>query len=169
MTTHRFTGRSGLATLADVVVVLGILAAIWLMVSRTSTAEPAPVATVGSPWPESIMGIDPQAAGHLVYVFRSDCPACAAQKPQWIAGARIADSLGFRVVALTPEPAGDASDHYFDDAPMVSVVADVPPADLTGLGISQVPTTIVVDRSGTIRFMRPGSLIISRQTLTGEG
>ena len=91
----------------------------------------------------------------LAFVFRSDCSVCAAQRPHWRAMARVADSLGLAVVALTPEPVDSAILSYFQGDPIIHVAnltADV----LVETRIVQVPTTVLIGADGVVRMQRVG-------------
>lgn len=92
----------------------------------------------------------------LVFVFRSDCPACAAQRPEWIEIATEARAHGWHVTAVTAEAIVPAVGGYFSEAP-VKVVQARDPMDLPQkLGVSVVPATIVIAPGGTIPFHRVG-------------
>lgn len=95
----------------------------------------------------------------LVYLFRSDCPACQRTKPTWTA---LADSVATlaRVHALTAEDIaeGGAPASFFG-SPRVRVaqVRDHA-ALLRELPTSYVPVTLAIDRTGKVALARIGVL-----------
>ncbi len=94
----------------------------------------------------------------LVFVFRSDCPACEAQKPTWLELARLADSLHVPVVAVSGELGAAASFSYFADPRIPVFTLENPTMIATAFGTRVVPTTIVVDGQHRMRFHHRGLL-----------
>ncbi len=97
------------------------------------------------------------ARGMLLFVFKSDCPACALQKPEWIRLAQVARERAVDVVALTLEELHPAVRGYFGGAVSTSRIAD-PGAALASLQINVVPATILVTDRGRIAFHAAGVL-----------
>jgi len=90
----------------------------------------------------------------LVFVFRSDCHVCAAQREDWITLARIAHAHGVPVFGLTPEPLDTAVQAYFAPAP-VRPFGIVNAAALgRTLHTSVVPTTLLVKGRHAVLFHR---------------
>jgi thiol-disulfide isomerase/thioredoxin len=100
---------------------------------------------------------DDHARGMLLFVFKSDCPACALQKPEWIRLARLAREKAVDVVALTLEELNPEVRGYFAGAVPTSRIAD-PGAALASLQINVVPATILVTDRGRIAFHAAGVL-----------
>lgn len=101
-----------------------------------------------------------ELARAMVFVFRSDCPVCAAQKSNWATMAALAVARGFRVLAVTPEPVTGEIHDYFGvglDIP-VRQLASLDP--LRQLGITQVPTTLIVDGRGIVRYREAGVVTV---------
>ena len=93
----------------------------------------------------------------LVLVFRTDCPVCGVQKPEWNELARRASGVGWRTVALTPERITSEVAAYFALKTIETFqVSD--PSRLGQLGVTGVPATIVVTAKGRIGFGRVGLL-----------
>lgn len=85
----------------------------------------------------------------LVYVFKSDCPACAAQRQDWIALAREAQQRGWVVNAVTGETLAQWVRGYLPPPVRVLRITD-PVQGADRLGVSVVPTTIVTGRNGRV-------------------
>lgn len=92
----------------------------------------------------------------LLYVFRSDCPACERQKPEWTSLALDARAEGWRVVALTAEARSRAVDGFFEGAPVEVLRPTDPAAAARHLVAPGVPTTLAVRADGTVSFHRVG-------------
>lgn len=94
----------------------------------------------------------------VLLAFRSDCPACAAQKADWMALAHEARSHGWQVAALTPEPLDKKVRGYFGDAPVRLARVDRGSAAAGALGIRVVPATILVGPGRRVLFVGNGRL-----------
>ena len=142
------------ADLATLALVVGVAAAFAM---RHHGRGAAPTADPAAAWDSVVPAVQlhgvqgdttlfaTQASGSaLVFVFRSDCHVCAAQREDWITLARMAHTHGVPVFGLTPEPLDTAVQAYFAPAPVrpfgiVNVMA------LGGtLHTSVVPTTLLV-------------------------
>jgi hypothetical protein len=89
------------------------------------------------------------AERRLVYVFKSDCPACAAQKQDWIELSQEAQRHGWAVTAVTAETLAQWVRNYLP--PPVQVLRITDPVQAGDrLGVSVVPTTIVAGRNGRV-------------------
>lgn len=98
------------------------------------------------------------AGGSVLLAFRSDCPACAAQKAEWMALAREAEGTGWRVAAVTPEPLEGGVRRYFGDAPVrLTRIERGSPAG-RALDVRVVPSTILVGPDGRVLFFGNGRL-----------
>jgi hypothetical protein len=85
----------------------------------------------------------------LVYVFKSDCPACAAQKRDWVELSQLAHRNGWTVTALTGETLARWVRGYLPPPIQVLRITD-PIQAADRLGVSVVPTTIVTGRNGRV-------------------
>ncbi len=95
--------------------------------------------------------------GLLLFVFKSDCPACAAQKSEWLRLASLARERNVQVVGVTLEEITGAVGGYFGpDVPASRI--DDPATAIRTLQISVVPATILVTDRGTIAFHVMGVL-----------
>jgi hypothetical protein len=93
----------------------------------------------------------------LLFVFKSDCPACAIQKPEWLRLARLAREKAVDVMAVTLEELNPQVREYFGGMVAAHRIAD-PRAALVSLQISVVPATILVTDRGRIAFHAAGVL-----------
>lgn len=150
---------------------LGAIGALAFTLWKPRSREPAPPSSVvGRPAPAVVLA---DAAGtapfpltrSLVFVFRSDCPVCAAQKSNWQSMADTAATLGFGSLAVTPEPMTRAIADYFDAAPRIPVRQLASLDALQQLGVTHVPTTLVVDQEGVVRYHRTGLVGIDEALL----
>lgn len=117
-----------------------------------------PIATIDSRVEQLTLFGSP-GAPQLLFIFRSDCPACEVQKPTWLDLAHLADSLNAQTVAISPQMGAESVYRYFsDDAPIQVVALAEPSAIWTGLGTRVVPTSIVVDGRNRMRFRHEGVL-----------
>lgn len=165
-------GRARVQTAIDIATLLALMVAVGFFVrrelSRAVGLPTAPVAgdeLVGRAMPvlealDTAGARAPVDAGRigaplLLFLFRSDCPACAAQRAGWIELAAAARRMGARVLALTGEPAGPLASRYLA-AVEVETRYSVDPSQLGALDIGMVPTTLVIDASGTIRHATVG-------------
>jgi hypothetical protein len=162
-----------LPTFLDIASVGLLAVAVWLFWSRRPAAEaPAALAAVPSrivpgavlrPFEavDSAGRVAPALASsgaRLLLLFRSDCPACAAQRPEWEALARDAAAAEVGASALTPEPLTGAVAGYFGGAPVeVRRFADAGRA-AEALDLRVVPTTLLVDDGGRVVFHHQGIL-----------
>lgn len=162
-----------LPTFLDVASVGLLAVAVWLFWSRGRGDGVAPPSAVGNASrvaagsvlaPFSVTdtagvvtpGVAAGARGHVLLVFRSDCPACALQKPVWEALARGAEARGVRVVAYTPEPPVGPVRRYFAGAPVaVRGFTDAAAAG-RALDLRMVPTTFVLDANGRVLLHHEG-------------
>lgn len=165
----RAAGR--FSTVVDVATAIALVAAVVVFARRELAARRAPgppaaaAALVGVPMPVldatdstgAARPIDVAAAGvtHLLLLFRSDCSACAMQKPAWLELAARLSALGVRVYAVTGEPRSPAAASYLGGAGVESrFVRD--PAPISGLGLTVVPATLLVGADGRIADARIG-------------
>ena len=89
------------------------------------------------------------AGPRLLLLFRSDCPACAAQRPGWIRLAQAARERGIATLALTGEPVSRlASEYLTRHGVETRYLAGSAP--LAALRIHVVPTTLLVGPRGRI-------------------
>ena len=103
----------------------------------------------------------------LLFVFKSDCPACALQKAEWIRLAQLAREKAVDVVALTLEELNPQVREYFGGTVSTHRIAD-PAGALASLQITVVPATILVTDRGRIAFHASG-LLDSLRTRALEG
>lgn len=164
--------RSGLSVAVDVATLAAIIGAGFLFLnSRSAKSSRAPDLGDLERFVDSIMpplavrdsdhGRDTlftsPGTATLVLVFRTDCPVCGVQKPEWNELARRASGVGWRTVALTPERITSEVAAYF--APRIVETFQVSdPSRLGQLGVTGVPATIVVTAAGRIGFGRVGLL-----------
>jgi hypothetical protein len=165
-------GKSVLSTVADVLTIGLLLGAVGLLVLqrvearaavRADQAARAAVVSHVPPPGHSLLGVGvADSAGmrselfgsadgerRLVYVFKSDCPACAAQKQDWIALSQEAHRHGWIVSAVTGETLAQWVRGYMP--PPVEVLHITDPIQAADrLGVSVVPTTIVTGRNGRV-------------------
>lgn len=154
----------------DVLTFVVLCAAVWLLVdaraarrggadSQTVEAAPPTVA----PSVRAVDGegdtvqVEAREGPGLLYVFRSDCPACAAQKPEWVELARLASDARVPVTALTPEPLDPAVARYFEGE-RIRVLQLADPRDTERLGARMVPTTLALGPGGRVLAHRVGRL-----------
>jgi hypothetical protein len=98
---------------------------------------------------ETVLGEADRA--RLVFVFRTDCPACSAERERWARLAESAAARGVEVLALTSEPLSDAALSYIP-SPQVAVLRVGGPARAfaEALGTQVVPTTLLVADDGAV-------------------
>jgi peroxiredoxin len=93
----------------------------------------------------------------LLLVFRSDCPACAKQKHDWSALGSKARQSGVRVLGTTAEDISGADIQGYFEAGTAVLARTLETGDLSRrLFVAVVPTTIILDGSGKIRFHHSG-------------
>jgi|GEM_PF-2317818 len=155
--------RSGLGMVVDVAFLLALLLMAGLLIRREGRAhnDQRPIVLEGRRLGSievvdsggQRLGIDAarERQPHLLFVFRSDCPACARQREGWGELAELARSAGVEVLALTGEPLTPSIRAYLEDAG-VPVLSIKDPSPLIELGVLSVPTTILADETGVIRF-----------------
>ena len=135
---------------------------LWSPRLGSGSTTPVPPSPVGQPVPVFHLESPEDGATStrplhsLVFVFRSDCPVCAVQKPHWQSMAKTASSIGFRSLAVTPEPMTRDIAEYFDAVPGILVKQLASFDALQQLGVTRVPTTLVVDRDGVVRYNQAG-------------
>jgi hypothetical protein len=173
------SGRTRLSLLLDGLSLLVLCGAIGVyFTSRRSPAqasEPAPAGLHDSAFAElrvldrvgrkSVLAPEPGSRGLLLFVFKSDCPACGIQKAEWIRLARLARERNVAVAGVTLEALSPAVLGYFA-APGISLfrIAD-PGAALPVLQTSLVPATILITDRRRIVFHGMGVLDPSRTRL----
>lgn len=92
--------------------------------------------------------------GQLLFIARSDCPACAMVRPTWEQlAARAPDEALVRHITSTsdtgPGSTLDASEVHYETAAR---------STLLDAGVDAIPTTVVIDRTGEIAFNKVGLL-----------
>jgi hypothetical protein len=101
----------------------------------------------------------PGATPALLLVFSSTCAACYANLPAW---REVIDAVGDRVKVLAVGIEADrmaALQYAETQLPSAMPVVPEDPYRFAGiLGVDMVPFTALVDASGTLRFVRQGSL-----------
>lgn len=162
---NRWQKRINLAAdLATLALVVGVAAAFAM---RHHARGAAPSADVGAVWDSVVPAVQmhgvhgdttlfatsaPSTA--LVFVFRSDCHVCSAQREDWITLARVAQAHGVPVLGLTPEPVDASLEKYFAPA-SVRPFHIVNAAELgRTLHTSVVPTTLLVRDHRVVLFHR---------------
>lgn len=153
-----------LLTLVALLLVLGSFARRELAERRAGAAPAAAAGSEGAavvgrelPRLEAVdargasAAIDVTGAGvpHVLLVFRSDCPACAEQRPMWLELARAARARGAVVLAVTGEPLNSTVSSYLGDA-AVEVRRATVAGQLGDVGVAIVPTTLLVNANGRI-------------------
>ena len=164
------SGRARFGLLLDGLTLLVLCGAIGLyFTGRKSGAPPAPAVASSldssfAPFPildsaghSSLLKPEGRARGMLLFVFKSDCPACALQKPEWIRLAQLAREKAVDVFALTLEELNPLVREYFAGVVAARRIAD-PGAALASLQITVVPATILVTDRGRIAFHAAGVL-----------
>jgi len=136
-------------------------------VTKSLDSAFAPFPIQGSDGQTSLLRPAVHARGLLVFVFKSDCPACALQKQEWLRLANLAREKAVDVVALTLEELNAPVRDYFAGSVAASRIVD-PGAALTSLQITVVPATILVTDRGRIAFHAAG-VLDSVRTRTLEG
>ena len=172
-------GRARFSLLLDGLTLLVLCGAIGLYFTnrRGEASPPAGVKSLDSafaPFPvldsaghRSLLEPAEHARGLLLLVFKSDCPACALQKPEWLRLAGVAREKAVDVVGLTLEELNAQVREYFGGAIPSKRIAD-PGAALNSLQITVVPATILVTDRGRIAFHAAG-VLDSIRTRTLEG
>jgi thiol-disulfide isomerase/thioredoxin len=104
----------------------------------------------------------------LVVFFRSTCPACEATAPDWKKlRARLAPGTRFIVVSTE----GDSVVHTWlerHDLHADEVVYPAPSSGLAAWGVKAVPTTLITDVHGVVKYARVGTLTSASVTAIGE-
>jgi len=117
----------------------------------------APLEVVDSAGHSTLLAPASGRRGLLLFVFKSDCPACALQKPEWLRLAFRARERNIQVIAVTLEEITDAVRGYWGPDVPAAQIAD-PAGALKSLQISVVPATILVTDRGRIAFHAMGVL-----------
>ena len=101
----------------------------------------------------------PGAKPALLLVYSSTCPACYANLPAWREVIEAGEE-GVTVFAVGLESDRVAASQYAREhlPSALSVVPEDPHRFGSILGVDIVPFTALVDASGTLRFVRQGSL-----------
>ena len=96
----------------------------------------------------------------LLLIFRSDCPACAFVRPNWLRLSDQAVQFGSSVLAVTPEPLTPDVVSYLShgDVPVPVYVPAEPSVFFERVYARGVPTTILVTSKGELLFHRTGQL-----------
>lgn len=94
----------------------------------------------------------------LVLLFRSDCPVCQRQVPEWNRLSSIARGTGTATLALSPEPVGYVPSRYFGSTAVAVMQLESPSALWTAFGTQAVPTTILVGSDNKVLFQHVGLL-----------
>ncbi|MFT5201310.1 MAG: peroxiredoxin [Candidatus Aldehydirespiratoraceae bacterium] len=172
--TWAITDSVGAAVFAALAYGLLLIYVFWYSYSRRT---PSAALTVGSPFPAldfadlegNVVSSASWAGTPTVLIFYRGnwCPLCNVQVRELSEGYRDIESLGARVVLVSPQPAEESAKlaRQFD-APMTFLVDDGnaaaralgiqhpggAPLGIVPEGESVLPTAIVVDRDGVIRF-----------------
>lgn len=153
------------ADLATLALVVGVAVAFAMRhhVRRAAASSLDPAAAWDSVIPavqmhgvhgDTTLFATPTPSSALVFVFRTDCHVCSAQRADWIALARIADARGVPVLGLTPEPLEAPVKQYFAPAPVRPFnIVDAAELGHT-LHTSVVPTTLLVRDHRVVLFHR---------------
>lgn len=158
---------SGLALIAAVVLLWNAKRPAPYDATGPVASSPTPMLTDSSPTPFAVVKsageieMLPSASGTsnvLLLLFRTDCPACTAQKSEWRTIAAAARAKGIRVVALTPEALTPWVHSYFENDPLEIASLARPDQVFDNLATSSVPTTIALDATGHIIFHHPGRM-----------
>lgn len=111
--------------------------------------------TVRSLVAEDTLDVD-AALPTLLLFFRSDCPACDRALPAWRRLVRVGGSR-IRSLAVALEPPGPALAWVRRELPAALAVRPERPEELLRrLAVRRVPTTLLVDRRGRLRYRREG-------------
>jgi hypothetical protein len=98
----------------------------------------------------------------LLFIFKTDCPVCGEQKPEWMEIAELARRTGWEVDALTSEPMTPWVRSYFA-ASAVNVLQLENPAEAgRSLGARVVPITVLLDKGGRVLSYDMGRLSPAR-------
>lgn len=171
--------RSALSTLVDIlcaIFIVGAAVLIWQRRSPGAGAAATDTSASALPLPNDsilvpvavedtegntrdLLGtnlMDPRPT--LVFVFRSDCPACAAQKPSWLELAERARTMGLDAVGVTMEPLAPHVADYLSES-LVPVVRLQNAMDIADrLYTRVVPATLLVGADRKIALHRAGVL-----------
>lgn len=91
-------------------------------------------------------------ARRLLFVFRSNCPACGRTNPHW---RTLASKAGVEALALTAEPTGLGEQYVQGDS---VIQLHVSPESLRSWGIRLVPVTMAVSEAGDVELVEAGTL-----------
>ncbi|MEO5825118.1 MAG: redoxin family protein [Gemmatimonadales bacterium] len=98
-----------------------------------------------------------RAKGAVIFLFRTDCPACQAQKSDWQVLANAARESGLDVYAITSETLSlPIVRNYFDASTVEVAQFDDPASFARDLWAAVVPTTIIVTAKGRVVFHHAG-------------
>jgi len=174
------SGSSRFSRIVDVLTLVAILLAIGLLVEQrlksraehrraTSVVEDAYASAIPAGTRLRQISVSDSAGAQarlfekelatsmLVYVFKTSCPVCEQQKPEWVELASVARQAEWQVNALTPESLVPWVRHYFP--PIITTLKLEDPVQAgTVLGIRAVPTTILVDARGQVASYHVGRL-----------
>ncbi len=165
------SGRSRLSSILDGLTLLILCGAVVVFFTNrhgsssanaSATVAPldsafAPLRIVDGTGHSSLLTPPAGSRGLLVFVFKSDCPACAMQKSEWLRLAALARERNLQVVGLTLEEITGAARDYFGAGVLAARIAD-PAAAIRTLQVSVVPATILVTDRGRIAFHAMGVL-----------
>ena len=100
----------------------------------------------------------------LIYVFKSNCPACAAQKPEWLKLVSVAESSHVHSFAFSPEGLDSLTEAYFAQSGVTVASAGLSGAGLSQFAIQVVPTTIVLGADSKIKLFHSGVMGVEEVT-----
>lgn len=175
--------RKLFSTLADAAVVALAAVALWSFFRGTAPSRaPTPSAALAAPnvalvdsTPKrfELLGVagprqvpENSRKATLLYFFNTRCPGCLQQKPGWLAVAAVARSSGIVVYGVTGEDIAQPTvRNYFTTAAID--VAQARDAEAIGrlLSVDAVPSTVLLDGAGLIRFHHQGVLAPAKDSL----
>lgn len=98
----------------------------------------------------------------LLFVFKTDCPVCGEQKPEWMEIAELARRTGWEVDALTSEPMAPWVRSYFSTSTVNVLQLENPAEAGRSLGARVVPITVLLDKGGRVLSYDVGRLSPAR-------
>lgn len=144
---HRAVVVNILWVLAFILVFVGVR---WWQ-TRDIPAGPAPAFTATALTGKTVTLADNGGKPTLVHFWGSWCPVCRMEQ-----GSIDAIARDHRVITIALEGADSAAAHVREHDLEFDVVADEAGELSRRYGVRGVPTTIIVDRDGRIRFVEVG-------------
>lgn len=139
------------------VIAIGILGLFPLSASATSISGPAPDFTLHSRSGQNLRLSDYRGQVVLLNFWASWCGPCRQEMPLLEELYKRYHNLGFTILGVNVDTDSSKANHYLRDIRVsFPILYDTQNTVVKNYNVNAMPTTVIIDKNGKMRFMHQG-------------